>query len=702
MLLRAKFNILLLVCGMALPAVAEEVLEEIVVTAGFYDTALMQSTGSISVMDEASIRDRAARHLDETLNAFPNINFSSGGARARFLQVRGVGDLEQFVDPKHYPSVGITVDDIDLGTAAATAALLTDVGQIEVLRGPQGTRFGANALAGMVNIRTLDPPDAFSGRIFAGYGNYDSWQAGLALGGPLTDSLSGRLTVQQNRSDGFMHNAHHDSDATGERDELAVRGKLFWANDRGAELHLTGQYLDIDSGYDAFSLDNNRTTLTDQPGIDAQESRAIAARGLLPLREDLDLEVVLNWNQADEIYGFDEDWVYSGYCDGVRCDPLMEYSGSDRVLRGRDTISIDTRLKSERDNADYVAGMYYQRRDEALERQHFVAFFSDYATDRYALYGQARIELLPAWRLTAGIRYEYFEDDYSDSNALVTDTGQEYWSGELSLDYQYSDNTLLYATLSRGVKPGGINTETRSNQPFMSAGLQPFIGSRLRFGAETLFNKEIGIKGRYLDERLELRLSAFHMDRYAAQLESWVWDAGAFIWTGFLDSGSDAGNYGVEMELEWQATERLGLFANVGYLETNVDQLIVYDLDILQLRTLRDRGQAKSPEWQYNLGLNVDLTERLRGRLEADGRDSSYYGYYHDGVIDGYAVAHASLSYNFDKFTVQGWIRNLTDEDYAVHALYFANDPREAFAMNHTYYQLGEPRVFGVNVSYSF
>ena len=258
-------------------------------------------------------------------------------------------------------------------------------------------------------------------------------------------------------------------------------------------------YLDVDSGYDAFSLDNNRTTWSDQPGNDRQETYAMATKALLPVSGDLDLEVLLNWIHADENYGFDEDWVFSGYCDGIRCDPLFEYSSSDQLYRDRDAASIDARLKSGTDHAGWVAGMYYQHRDEDLERQHFAPFFSGYETERYALYGQLRIEPAPAWRFTAGLRYEFFEDDYNDTNTLVTASSEDYWSGELSLDYQYSDRTLLYATLSRGVKPGGINTETSSNQPFMSAALQPFITSRLQFSTETLFNKEIGLKGTYLD-----------------------------------------------------------------------------------------------------------------------------------------------------------------------------------------------------------
>src|SRR5210317_52806 len=123
-------------------------LEEVIVTAQFRDTELLKSAGSISVVRESVLFERGTRHLEETLNILPNVNFSSGASRARFIQVRGVGDLEQFVDPKYFPSVGVTIDDVDMNGIAA-AAVMMDVQQVELLRGPQGTRFGTNALAGM-------------------------------------------------------------------------------------------------------------------------------------------------------------------------------------------------------------------------------------------------------------------------------------------------------------------------------------------------------------------------------------------------------------------------------------------------------------------------------------------------------------------------------------------------------------------------
>ncbi|NKB38455.1 MAG: TonB-dependent receptor [Gammaproteobacteria bacterium] len=680
---------------------AGEVLEEIVVTAGLRDSKLMKSAGSISVLNEQTVKDRAAHHFEDTINVLPNVSFSGGGTRARFVQIRGVGDLEQFVDPKHFPSVGITIDGIEIGTTAG-GALLMDVAQIEVLRGPQGTAFGANALAGIINIQTEEPTDSPSAQIETGYSNFDSWHVGAKVNGPLSDSVGARLAIQQNKSDGYYRNSFVGRENTNKRDELSFRGKLKWSGNDDAELTLITAYSDLDGGYDAFSLDNVRTTISDNPGNDKQETLSLALKGSWPVLKGLTLETMLSWINSDEDYAFDEDWVFSGFCDGIRCDPLFEFSSTDSLIRERDVFALDFRLKSDPGSFSWVAGIYAQKRDEDLQRQHFVAFSNDYETGRYALYAQLQWELSEDWNLTTGFRYEHFEDDYVDSNNLITNSSDGYWSGQLNLEYFYSDNTLFYATLSRSVKPGGVNTDTSSNFPIVDPMFQTFLLSRQAFSAETLFNKEVGLKSRFFDDRLSLSLSLFHMNQSKAQLESFIFDASSFVFTSFLDSTSDAENYGLELELNYRLNSRAAFFAHLGYLETSVDELNLFELDTSQFISRRDRDQAKSPKWQYNLGLNMDFNERLHGRIEIEGRDDSFFGYYHNGKIDGYTLAHASLSYDLGRFTIQGWVRNIFDKDFEIHGLYFANDPRDGFAINRSYYQFGEPRVYGVNVSYTF
>ncbi len=681
---------------------AGEVLEEIVVTAGFRENALMTMPASVTVVAETTIENRGARHLESILNTSANINYSGGASRARFVQVRGVGDLEQFVDPKHYPSVGITLDEINIG-GTANAGMLFDTEQVEILRGPQGTRFGGSALAGMVNIRSNAPTDILEGFIEAGGGSYGSWNVGGVVSGPISESLSGRLAIQQVNSDGYIDNSFLGRDDTNGYDERTIRATLSFEPTDSSSYSLTLLKFDGNNGYDAFSLDNTRTTLSDQPGRDDQESVAVAGKAEWQVSDSTVLQAVATWIESDLEYGFDEDWTFAGICDGTLCDPVFDFfSNTDSYSRDRDETSLDLRFLGESDSGavQYVLGIYTQQRDEDLQRQYYGDFLSFYEAERLALYGQVEIDLSDRWALTTGLRFENFDDSYRDSFGFESGNDDDLQSGELALTYQLSNDTLLYATLSRGDKAGGVNTEASSNLPFMQPQFQAFVQPRLRVATETLVNREIGVKGRYLDDRLELRAAAFHMDRNDAQLESWMWDAVNFLWIGFLDN-VDGSNVGAELELAYDATANLSLFGSVGWLDTEVDEITTFDLDLNDFVAKRAIDQAKAPSWQYNIGANLRFNDRLTARVEIEGRDESRFGYYHDSTIGSYDLLNASLRYRTGNLEYLLWGRNLADEDYSVHGLYFANDPRKGW-INETYYQYGEPRVIGVSARYYF
>ena len=518
----------------------------------------------------------------------------------------------------------------------------------------------------------------------------------------MSDTLRGRLAIHQHSADGYIDNAFLNRDDTDDRDEFASRAKLQWLVGPGRDVRLNVSYADIDNGYDAFSLENSRNTRTDRPGFDRQKTVAIGISSDWAINESLQFQALLSWTNADEDYGFDEDWVFAGFCDGRRCDPLVEFNSTDIFARDRDVLAADFRFKSQLGQLNWVIGAYAQHRDESLDREHFGSFASDYETERWAIYGQVQAEIGAQWVFTGGFRYEHFDDEYSDTNGLSTDNKDDYWTGELSAEFRINDDSLVYATLARGVKPGGINTDTSSNLPIVAPTFTAFLSARQRFSTETLFNKELGLKTHLFDRRLALRAALFHMDRTSAQLESFVFDPNTFIFTSFLDSSSDAESYGMELEIDYQVNPRIRAFANIGYLETNVDQLMVFDLDTLQFRLSRNRDQAKSPQWTYQFGLLWQLGERWRGRIELEGRDESFFGYYHDGKIDAYARANANVNYHYGRTTVGVWVRNLFDTNYDSHGLYFANDPRDGFAINRTYVQRGEPRVFGVKISYAY
>jgi len=701
---------LLLTAGLApLASHADETtegdLEEVIVTAQFRDTNLLQSSGSISVVPEAIIFDRGAQHLQGVLNVLPNVNFSSGASRARFIQVRGIGDLEQFVDPKYFPSVGITIDDVDVNGFASSAVLM-DTQQVEVLRGPQGTRYGTNALAGMVSIRSNDPTEVFNGYAQAGIGNYGSWNAVAVASGPLSQNLLGRVAVGQNNSDGYIRNDYLGVDDTNRLDEFSMRGKLRWLGAGGTFAEVTAFYVDIENGYDAFSLDNNRHTLSDEPGHDQQEALSVAAKSYWQFEPGLALETIVSWSNADTRYSYDEDWANPDICTGD--DDCYPYANTDQQRRERDNISFDSHLMSAGSGPfNWVAGVYAQHRNEDFTRFYWGEFDSRYRTHRYAAYTQLEYAFTPAWRLIAGGRYEWFRDDYNDTNGLDTESDDNYFSGELTLQHDIGDNAMLYGTLSRGVKPGGVNTEASSVFDYMDPKYQDFMQDRLVFPSESLVNTEIGLKGSYLDGNLSLRTALFYMKRSGAQLESWIWDDINFLWVGYLDSVGKGSNYGLELEMDFEAGDAVTLFAGIGWLRTNVDEMTVVDLGEpgqwtqSTITEIHDRDQTKAPAWQYNFGTSIHFTPRFDARLEIEGRTGSYFGYYHNQEIPGYTLINASLGCSVGAVTLRLWGRNLGNRDYAVHGLYFGNDPRKGY-VNEAYRQFGEPRVFGVDVRYEF
>ncbi len=702
---------LLALAAFPAPLSAQE-LEEIVVTAGFRDRDLMTSPGSATVVDEQTARDRAAQHLESLLAVAPNINYASGASRARFIQVRGIGDLEQFIDPKHFPSVGVAFDDIDLG-GTANAGMLFDAGQVEILRGPQGTRFGTGALAGLINIRGNRPSDEFMAYMEGGIGNYGARHLGAVVSGPLGDAAGARIALQKNQGDGYIDNAALGRSDTNGYDETTVRATLEAAPNDRSTYGLTTFHFDGKNGYDAFSLDNTRTTLSDEPGRDDQQSTALAGRAEWSLGEAATLSAVATWLDGDLAYGYDEDWTFDGICDGTLCDPVWDrYVAADEYLRDRSEVSFDLRLLGDARpggqgaSIEYVVGAYAQRRDEDLQRIRtdpwsVAEFSSAYETDREALYGQ--IDIVPEGSrisFTAGFRYERFDDAYSDTGGFASSTDDTLTSGELTLAWEASAATTLYATIARGAKAGGVNTAASSSFALMQPLFQEFMRGRLLVGKETLLNRELGLKGRYADGRLALRAALFAMQRDNAQLESWMWDGGAFLWIGFLDN-VDGSNTGAELEIEFDATARTHLFASLGWLDTEVDRIETYDLDLGGFVERTGIDQAKSPELQFNVGANVAISDRWRARVEVEGRGDNRFGYYHLGTLPSYTLLNASVAADFGSTELMFWGRNLADEDYAVHGLYFGNDPRKGW-INETYLQYGEPRVVGVTARYSF
>lgn len=173
----------------------EQDIEVITVQSSYRQNSLQSSTASIAVLSSQDIDTRNAINLEEVLGGVANINFSSGSQRARYFQVRGIGERSQFQEPIN-PSVGLIIDDIDFSGIGSVASTF-DIEQIEFFRGPQGTRFGANALAGLIYMSSNRPSDDFEGAVRLTAANYNSYDAGVVLSGPASDAVNYRIVAEK-------------------------------------------------------------------------------------------------------------------------------------------------------------------------------------------------------------------------------------------------------------------------------------------------------------------------------------------------------------------------------------------------------------------------------------------------------------------------------------------------------------------------
>ncbi len=669
------------------PALADDdgPIPEIIVTADLRQDTTMQTPGSVTVVTEEVIRSRQAQHFEDIINAIPNVNYASGSNRARFFQIRGIGERSQFINPIN-PSVGFLVDDVDF-SGAGTIATLMDVAQVEVLRGPQGTRYGANALAGLINVTTNEPTDEFSFRAKASVAEYNTETYGFVVNGALSSAVNGRLVMESHESDGYIENDFLDVDDTNGRDELTIRAKFDYQVSDDWAIKLSAANIDIDNGYDAFSLDNVRHTLSDEPGYDRQDTTYVSVKSEWQ-REAYDVEVLLNAANSDLDYGYDEDWTYTGI-------HPWGYTSTDNYLRERDTNSAEIRLVSNdasrifNDSTDWVFGFYYLTSDEELLRQYTFAagdFTSDYDFDTMAVFAQLDTTLSDTLTLGVGLRFEQRDTDYSDSDLVAFSPSDDHWGGRIALEYQRNSNTMLYGSIARGYKAGGFNTDGTLDADLRS------------FDEEYLIEYEIGMKSLLADDQLQLQIALFYDDRHDQQVKSSLVRQrpdGSTEFIDFLGNAAEGTNKGVEVDLNWYISENFWITANAGWLDAEFDEFInEFGED------LSGRDQAHAPGYMYNLTFNYERGPWF-ANVSVDAKDEFYFSDRHAVKSDDYTLYNASLGYAADNFRVTLWGRNLGDEDYFVRAFgSFGNDPRK-FYETEPYFQFGEPRISGVTFEFN-
>ena len=683
---KTLFPLSLLSVAFSAAAEPESDIERVTVYGDFYQQTLSQLSASASVIDDTRVLSRQADHLDGLLRVAPNVNFSAGASRGRFVQIRGIGERSQFAEPIN-PSVALMVDDFDFSGLGASG-ILFDTQQVEVFRGPQATVFGTGALAGAVLIKSNDADATDNNFVSARVATKDSYRVELANSVAVSDDLAVRAAVYHNRSDGFVKNAHLNREDTNNIDESAVKLAAKWQIDTATTLNLAYRWYDIDNGYDAFSLDNDNITQSDEPGFDRQQTHAVSANMATKLQAG-ELQLIVTHASHNIGYGYDEDWTYTGF-------HPWGYTSTDHYYREVDTNTAEIRFVGSEavslfnDTTRWVVGARLEGTEEDLLREYTYAdgdFASQYKPVTIAFYGQLDSQLADNLSLSFGLRAENYNFSYADNEGLAREHDETMLGGKLALNYLMGDQ-LWYASISRGFKGAGINPDQNVQE------VNRF------FDAEYNWNYEIGVKAPLADS-VNLRAAVFVMKREDTQVSDFDLqyreDNSAEFFS--IITNADLGtNQGAEVELSWQANDRWSLNASAGYLDAYFENYTRVDDSFIAKQTL-----AQSPSVTANVFSQYSFTDSLTWNLEVDYTASYRFSDGHDVKSPAATLVHTQLVWQQNDLETTLWVNNLFDETYYTRGFGgFSNDPRDYYEFEEPYYQFGNGRQIGVTVRYQF
>jgi len=676
------------------PPAAVAPLEEIVITASLRATPASELPQSVTVLDGSTLQAAGVQHFGDVLGMVPGLSAAGGTARPRYFQIRGIGEVEQYQGAPN-PSVGFLIDDIDF-SGLGGAAMLFDLDRIEVLRGPSSTVYGANALAGLINVRSRDPGRQFELDGEATAADYGTGALGLVVGDGRADGTAGwRIAAQRYKSDGFRYNAYLGSYDTNGFDESTVRGKLVW--DAGAALHaaLTVLYADLNDGYDAWSIDNSRVTESNQPGRDAQRSTGASLR--LELATGAGKIISVSSGAASFInYSFDADWGNDAFW-GVNA-PYDYFEGHQRQRR---TLAQDLRFEGDAGSTLFgrlrpVVGVYVLRLRESdaqldtwNDQYNGIGqswLYSDYQATNTALYGSLELRAAQRGTLTLGLRAEQRVADYADSSDVpFPKATSDMVGGNLSWLWHESDQRQYYVTLARGYKAGGFN---------IGAQIDP--AQRL-FRPEALWNLEVGLRSWTLARNLQLQADLYAMRRMDMQVYTshQLQPDNPATYVFFTGNAAHGDNIGMESELRWRpaphwtwsATGALQHTRYLGYITTD-------GLD------LRGRSQAFAPDWQLSVAAEYAVPSGWFARADVQAQDGYYFSASDNQRARSRELVNVRLGWQDAACSVSLWVRNLLQEHYAVYGFYFGDEPPD-FPVK-SYLQNGDPRQIGVTVRYAF
>ncbi|MEM9247842.1 MAG: TonB-dependent receptor [Pseudomonadota bacterium] len=691
-------------------------LDTIVVRGELIERPIQDNPTSVTVVTGAELERRSEQNLKAVIQQAPNVSLTNGeqGFAIRGVSQTGLGGGGQG------QTISVQVDGVALpGNRSVEFGPYStwDVDQVEVLRGPQSTQQGRNALAGAIVIRTNDPTYEQEAKVRGEIGNFGTYSGAFMVNTPIIeDKLAFRLTGESARSDGFIENTTRDEDSWDFRELETYRAKLRWDPVDDVDVILSFAKTKNRRGddfVDADAFPGDRVAIANDESYLGVESENASLR--------------INWDISDTLRFESETSYYDGDFDR---EQDFDFTAADlglfRQSGPQKAFEQDLRLRFDLPAVRGVVGLFYANTDVETTGDSTANVctqapidcdlgfgFGPVEFDRknasrteienIALYGEADIDLdqwIDGLSVTVGARYDYEEvktrfvenvtlfnaaigeippaalppgiaDLIPPSNDVNDSTTYEAFLPKFAVTYDWSDLVSTTYTVQRGYRSGGQQ-------------LNFFSGDFSTFDPEFTWNHEIAFRSESQDGRLIANANVFYTF-WEDQQVSVAGESGNPLDFTVTNAGTSQ-LYGIELGLEAYPTDDLRLFANAGYTKT---EFLNFDNNG---ENLAGNRFPNAPEWTGAIGGSYTFANGLIASVDGVYTGSSFFDAQNSDnrENDDRFIVNASLGYEADTWNAYVYARNLFDEDYITQV---ATD---------TQLRVGEPLVVGAFVNFTF
>jgi iron complex outermembrane receptor protein len=612
-----------------LPALAQSILEEIVVSARKREVSLQDAPIAVSVLSGADFDKSNVVRLDNFNGYVPGLVVAKNDGAGRVVTIRGIG-WETAQNLTTQPSVLTYIDGIYLANPLAMGLDLGDLERVEVFRGPQGTEFGQGTTGGSINIVTKKPHfDKLEGSVELSYGTYDNIRGRASINVPLSDTWAFRAAVQKYERDGFSEIKGGELDGYDLDDADSFTGKLavLWQPSEDFSAHAQVFIHDADHHAAAQKNVNDpnpdlRELSQDYPGIFALEnySASLIMEWATPL--GVTVKSLTGWQVLRKEQSVDGDRLNEELTSSI----TIGYSFNNWDIlpfwdNDSDAVSQEISISYASQEFNWVVGGYYLNHEnfnDFLEATGAAPFsespaslpreqltietlppfrsdlnFTEFRTvtrEDYAVYGQGTYRLNDTFSITAGVRYQD-EDQFDEGGAFfstrpdrTTNASKVTW--KVGVDVNLTEDNLIYGLVSTGWKNGG----SQGGGLFLPMQFQP----------EEVTAFELGARNTFLDGRVRLNVTAFYYDHEHMQFT--YEDPAPFA--GGTWTIPESEEYGIESELNWLVADGWQLDGMLAWQDGKVKS-DVFAIDVEDFR-------AATRLFQLGLFTSGAVDERIR------------------------------------------------------------------------------------------